>query len=440
MFLEPALAGFLCISRGFMFFDHVKIEVFAGNGGDGHTSFRREKYIPDGGPDGGDGGNGGSVVLEATSSKNTLADFRFRKHFKAGHGKPGGRQKMHGASAPDLVIPVPCGTLVLDATTDELLADLVKEGDRVVVAKGGKGGIGNVHFKTSTRQAPKFARAGVLGEIKQIKLELKLVADVGLIGLPNAGKSTLLSVLTKAKPKIADYPFTTIEPQLGVVSYDYKTFVLADIPGLIEGAADGVGLGHDFLRHIERNKMFIHVVDLSAGDVEHVLNDIKLIEAELRAYDDNLLERPRYLALNKYELVEPQFIEKLECELKSQGYEQVFVISAAMRKGTTELVSKVIEIIASLPEPVFKIEQSEFKEFKFEPKQLFQVKRENHYFLVYGEWIERVVRSINLEDPESFHYFQRLLVKQQVIKQLKDIGLKEGDLVKIGNLEFEWKD
>ncbi len=423
-----------------MFFDHVKIEVFAGNGGDGHVSFRREKYIPDGGPDGGDGGNGGSVYLVASSRKNTLIDFRFKKHFKAKPGKPGGRQKMTGASGDDLLIEVPLGTLVFDAETDAILADLVVEGERVCVAKGGKGGLGNVHFKSSVRQAPKFGRAGELGETRTIKLELKLVADIGLIGLPNAGKSTLLSVISKAKPKIANYPFTTLEPQLGVMYFDHRSVMVADIPGLIEGAAEGVGLGHDFLRHIERNRMFLHLVDITSGDAEYIINDLKLIEAELRAYNPQLLERRRIVVLNKIDTLLAEQVSQITEAVKNIGYDEVFAISAAARQGVDDLVKYVFSFIEDLPVPEFKPQAQEYQEFKYEKSELYQVKRENHYYRISGEWIERVMRSINLDDIESFHYFQRLLKRHGIDQMLKDKGLQEHDLVRIGDLEFEWID
>lgn len=423
-----------------MFFDHVKIEVFAGNGGDGHVSFRREKYIPDGGPDGGDGGNGGSVYLVASSRKNTLIDFRFKKHFKATAGKPGGRQKMTGASGEDLYIEVPLGTLVFDAETDSLLADLIQEEDRILVAKGGKGGLGNVHFKSSVRQAPKFGRAGELGQTRTLKLELKLVADIGLIGLPNAGKSTLLSVISKAKPKIADYPFTTIEPQLGVMYFDHRSVMVADIPGLIEGAAEGVGLGHDFLRHIERNRMFLQLVDISSGDSEVIVNDLKLIEAELRAYNAELLERKRLIVLNKADTLPTDVIEQVVQTVKAAGYSEVFTISAAARQGVDDLIKYIFSFVDDLPIPEFKPQAETFREFKYEKPELYSVKRENHYYRISGEWIERVMRSINLEDIESFHYFQRLLTRHGIDRELKELGLQANDLVRIGDLEFEWID
>src|SRR5881398_1211662 len=326
-----------------MFYDHTKIYVKAGDGGNGSRHFRREKFAPLGGPDGGDGGRGGSVYLEATTNLNTLIDYRYRHHFKAGAGEPGIRQKMHGAKGEDIILPVPRGTIIRDAETHELIADLVEEGQRVMVARGGRGGLGNVHFATATHQAPREAQNGEHGEERWLLLELRLIADVGLIGYPNAGKSTLLSVVTAAQPKIADYPFTTLSPNLGVVSVgqpgsgDEFGFVLADIPGLIEGAAQGVGLGHEFLRHIQRTRLLLHMLD-GASIERDPWQDFLAINQELREYDEQLASRPQIVVLNKIDLPEAQ--ERwpaLQAQAEKAGY-PVFPISAASHQGTDELM------------------------------------------------------------------------------------------------------
>src|SRR6266699_1647916 len=326
-----------------MFYDHTKIFVKAGDGGNGSRHFRREKFAPLGGPDGGDGGRGGSVYLEATTNLNTLIDYRYRQHFKAGAGGPGLRQKMHGAKGEDIILPVPRGTIIRDAETNELIADLVEDGQRVMVARGGRGGLGNVHFATSTHQAPQEAQKGEPGEERWLLLELQLIADVGLVGYPNAGKSTLLSVVTAAQPKIADYPFTTLSPNLGVVSVgqpgsgDEFGFVLADIPGLIEGAAQGVGLGHEFLRHVQRTRLLLHILD-GASIERDPWQDFENINKELREYDEHLAARPQIVVLNKMDIPEAQERwPELKEQAEAAGY-TVFAISAAAQQGTNELM------------------------------------------------------------------------------------------------------
>src|SRR5579859_4154431 len=326
-----------------MFYDHTKIFVKAGNGGNGSIHFRREKFAPFGGPDGGDGGKGGSVYVEATSDLNTLVDYRYRQHFKATPGEPGARQKMHGAAGEDITLKVPCGTVIRDADSGELIADLVDAGQNVMVARGGRGGLGNVHFATATHQAPREAQNGEPGEERWLLLELRLIADVGLVGYPNAGKSTLLSVVTAAHPKIADYPFTTLTPNLGVVavgqvaSGDEYSFVLADIPGLIEGAAQGVGLGHEFLRHVCRTRLLIHMLD-GASFERDPWQDFQSINAELREYDEQLALRPQIVVLNKMDLPEAQERSPaLKAKAKAAGY-PVFAIAAVAHQGTEELM------------------------------------------------------------------------------------------------------
>src|SRR5947209_5742180 len=326
-----------------MFYDHTKIYVKAGDGGNGSIHFRREKYVPFGGPDGGDGGRGGSVYMEATSNLNTLIDYRYRQHFKAGQGGAGARQKMHGAKGEDIVLTVPCGTVVRDADTHEIVADLVEDGQRVMLARGGRGGLGNVHFATATRQAPRESQNGEPGEEHWLLLELRLIADIGLVGYPNAGKSTLLSVVSAAQPKIADYPFTTLSPNLGVVavgqpgSGDEFSFVLADIPGLIEGAAQGIGLGHEFLRHVQRTRLLIHMLD-GASFERDAWQDFKNVNKELREYDERLAQRPQIVVLNKIDLPEAQ--ERwpaLKARAEAAGY-PVFAISATTHQGTDALM------------------------------------------------------------------------------------------------------
>src|SRR6266480_4919590 len=326
-----------------MFYDQTKIYVKAGDGGDGSIHFRREKFVPYGGPDGGDGGRGGSIYMEANARLNTLIDFRYRQHFKASSGEAGARQKKHGSKGEDLLLHVPCGTVIRDAETKELVADLVEDGQRIMIARGGRGGLGNVHFATATRQAPREAQKGEPGEERWLLLELQLIADVGLVGYPNAGKSTLLSVVTAATPKIAEYPFTTLSPNLGVVSVgqpgsgDEFGFVLADIPGLIEGAAQGVGLGHEFLRHIQRTRLLLHILD-GASIERDPWQDFMTINQELREYDEHLAERPQIVVLNKMDLPEAQ--ERwptLKKQAQAAGY-PVFAISAAAHEGTDELM------------------------------------------------------------------------------------------------------
>ena len=325
-----------------MFYDHTKIFVKAGDGGNGSRHFRREKFAPLGGPDGGDGGRGGSVYLEATTNLNTLIDYRYRQHFKAGAGGPGLRQKMHGAKGEDIILPVPRGTIIRDAETNELIADLVEEGQRVMVARGGRGGLGNVHFATSTHQAPQEAQKGEPGEERWIQLELRLIADVGLVGFPNAGKSTFISTVSAAKPKIADYPFTTLEPNLGVVDLgDFRTIVIADIPGLIEGAHEGHGLGDRFLRHVERTSLLLHLVDVSSASGRDSVSDYEVINRELAAYDAQLGARDQIVVATKIDaLDEPERLQSLK-ERAQQDARQFFAISSVTGQGVRELIQFV---------------------------------------------------------------------------------------------------
>ncbi|NLJ94505.1 MAG: GTPase ObgE [Clostridiaceae bacterium] len=423
-----------------MFFDHVTIEVKAGDGGDGAVSFRREKFVPEGGPDGGDGGKGGDVILRVSERANTLQQYRYQRKFTANSGEKGLGKLCSGKSAENLYLEVPAGTLIYDAETNELIADLAKENQELLIAKGGQGGLGNNHFKTSTRQAPRFARAGAKGEERTLRLELKLIADVGLIGFPNVGKSTLLSVVTAAKPKIANYPFTTLAPQLGVVNYDTVSFVMADMPGLIEGASEGVGLGHDFLRHIERTRMFIQVLDPSFSDFESTMEQFNLIEVELSKYQMDLVDRPRIVAINKIDIADAELVAQVKSELEAKGFE-VFLISAVSKKNVAKLIAKTAEYISELPEvEIFEPEKQIQAATDKREENDFSIELSGDYFEVKSEYWERVIRSINFDDYDSFHYFQRLIKRKGLEKALYDAGLEDGDWVKIGKMEFQWLD
>ncbi len=433
-----------------MFFDHVKINVKAGDGGNGSAHFRREKFVPLGGPDGGDGGRGGSVYLEATSSTNTLIDYRYRSHFTAGAGGPGARQKMHGAKGEDIVLKVPCGTIVRDAESSELIVDLVEDGQRIMAARGGRGGLGNTHFATPTNQAPREAQKGEPGEERWITLELRLIADVGLVGYPNAGKSTLLSVVTAAQPKIADYPFTTLTPNLGVVavgqlgSRGEASFVLADIPGLIEGAAEGVGLGHEFLRHVQRTRLLIHMIDGAAIDRDP-WQDFQTINNELRSYDEQLATRPQIVVFNKMDLPDAQEQwPEFKARMAVAGY-PVFAISAAAHQGTEELMqytarnlkdireeeatrAATIPIDGAMSGPVLRPQ----------PVDAFTVIKEGGAFVVRGRRVERAVNMTDLESEQGMARLQVTMEKMGVTKALEEAGVKVGDLVRFGKIELLW--
>jgi GTP-binding protein len=418
-----------------MFFDEAKIDVKAGDGGAGMSHFRREKYVPRGGPDGGDGGKGGDVILVARPSINTLVAFSRKRHFVAGNGERGGSSNKTGASAPDLRIEVPCGTVVRDAETHGILADLTQPGQEVIVARGGRGGRGNAQFATSTNQAPRLAEKGEPGAARHVYLELKLIADVGIVGAPNAGKSTLLSVVSNARPKIAPYPFTTLEPNLGVVVVGDRDMVLADIPGLVEGAHRGVGLGHAFLRHVQRTRVLIHLLD---GAAENPLADFNQINAELALFDEKLAQKPQIVALNKMDLPEAQ--ERwptVRAALRERGYE-VTNISAATQTGTQDLINRVAAILAELPAeapaveelPVYSLGQDEMA---------FTVSREDDgSFRVRGERIERAAAMTYWELDESAARFQRILAALGITEALESAGVKPGDTVYIGDFELEW--
>lgn len=422
-----------------MFIDRAKIHIKAGNGGNGKVSFHREKYVAAGGPDGGDGGKGGDVILVVDEGLRTLIDFKYKRKYFAEPGENGGSANCSGKGGKDLVIKVPPGTLVRDEETGRILADMIKPDQRVVIAKGGKGGAGNQHFATSTRQVPSFARAGNLGEEFHVELELKTIADVGLVGFPNAGKSTILSMVSAANPKIADYPFTTLEPNLGVVSLDQgSSFVLADIPGLIEGASEGVGLGHDFLRHVERTRLLLHVVDVAAVDGRDPVSDFETINAELKQYNPKLAERPQIVAANKVDLPQGQEnLENFRKVVEEKGY-RVFPISAATNSGVKELMQQVASMLAELPEISMTVDEGKEVVYTAGEEEPFTIRREGKTYIVEGNWIRKVVGSTNFEIFESIQYFQRSLKTKGVIDALEKLGISEGDTVKIYDVEFEY--
>jgi len=416
--------------------DLVKITVKAGKGGNGFVSFRREKYVAAGGPDGGDGGKGGDVYFIVDQDVNTLADFRYKKKFVAEDGQKGDGGNRYGKSGASLYIKVPAGTVVRDMETGRTIADLVNVGEKCLIAKGGRGGRGNAKFATSTRQVPKFAEEGEEGESFSLMLELKLLADVGLVGFPNVGKSTILSIMTAAKPKIGNYQFTTLVPNLGVVKLENGAdFVLADIPGLIEGAHTGSGLGHEFLRHIERTKLIIHVVDCSQSEGRDAVKDFKIINAELELHNPKLAKRPQIVVANKMDIpgAEENF-ERLKKVTDKLGYE-LFSVSAATNQGLKEVFYRVSNMLKDIPaeEKEEIIEEVEIKDM---PE--FEIVFKNNMYIISGKIIEKVMRNINFDDYESVQYFQRFLDMKGINKQLERMGINEGDTVRIGEVEFEY--
>lgn len=417
------------------FIDEAAITVAAGNGGDGLVAWRREKYIPKGGPAGGDGGHGGSVYLEATPELSTLVEFRYKRQFAADSGKPGGTSNKSGRSGEDLLIPVPVGTIVYRKAEDEdeaFLADLQTAGERVLVAKGGRGGLGNQHFATSTRQAPRFAEKGEPGQRYAVRLELRLLADCGIVGLPNAGKSTLLSVVSAARPKIADYPFTTLEPQLGVVRVsDEESFVMVDVPGLIEGAHLGAGLGDQFLRHVERTRVLVHLLD-GAKPLDELLRDKTIIEDELAAWNPQLPGKPTLLVVSKIDL--PDARERLE-EVRAQ-FPQVRGISSATGEGVRELVYAAWTAIQNAPVP--EIVTPEPAKIHLRPSEPFVIHKEDETFVITGERVERLAAMTNFDSDEGLARFEQILAKMGVDKKLRELGAVEGDTVRIGPYEFTY--
>ncbi len=424
-----------------MFTDKAKIYIKAGNGGNGAIAFHREKYVAAGGPDGGDGGKGGNVVFRVDPGMSTLMDFRYKRKYCAENGTDGSGKRCNGKNGNDIIISVPQGTIVRDAESNRILADLSELDIDVILAKGGNGGWGNAHFATPTRQTPNFAKNGQKGNEREIVLELKLLADVGLVGFPNVGKSTILSKTTKADPKIANYHFTTLEPNLGVVELaEHMGFVLADIPGIIEGASEGVGLGHDFLRHIERTRLLIHVVDVSSIEGRNPIEDFDTINSELSKYNMELEERPQIVAANKTDIIQDAEVYEDFCrEIKKRGY-PLFEISAATGKGVTELMKYAYTELMKLPPvKIFEPEMDIDDGFETDTTtQGFEITMDNGVYVISGSWIEAVGGSVNFSDEESLQFFQRSLKNHGVIDALIDMGIKEGETVRIGDLEFDF--
>lgn len=422
-----------------MFVDYTKIIIKSGDGGNGAKTFRREKYVAAGGPDGGDGGKGGDIYFEVDPDTNTLIDFRYNKKFKAEDGKNGSGGNCYGKSGDDLCIGVPKGTVVKDALTGKVIVDLSQDGQKELVLKGGKGGKGNSHFATSTRQAPNFAQEGEKGQEKEIILELKLLADVGLLGYPNVGKSTILSMVTSAKPKIANYEFTTINPNLGVVKTEYgESFVIADIPGIIEGASEGVGLGLRFLRHIERTRILLHIIDVSGASGRNPVQDYYTINEELKKYSEKLSKKPQILVANKIDAMQDE-TEYNELEkLAEENNLELFKISAATGQGLKELLNRVAEKLKELPkEELVETEERVVYTLK-EDKNEFDVRIEDGVYVVDGPAIEKLLGRVNMEDNESLYYFQKSIKALGVEDRLKQMGIQEGDTVKFIIWEFEW--
>ena len=424
------------------FIDRSKISVRAGDGGNGKSSFRREKFVPKGGPDGGDGGKGGDVVLEVDENVNTLLNFRYNRKFTAGNGGSGDVKKQFGRGAEDCVIKVPQGTLVKDAETGEILADLTELGQRAIVAKGGRGGRGNAKFKSASRRAPTFAEFGEPGESRELLLELKLLADIGLVGYPSVGKSSLIAAVSSARPEIADYHFTTLVPVLGVVSLGYeKSFVMADIPGLIEGAADGVGLGHDFLRHIERTKLILHIVDAAAVDGRNPVEDFEKINVELKRYSEKLSKRPQILVANKIDL--PQAAENLPAleKLAAQEGIKFFAISAAAHENLDALINFVGNQLEELGKVVEPIEEAvKIFDVDKEDDPVIIERNDAAEFIIRNKNLEKIVAMTNFDNSEGLRRFQFIWRMKNIDALLKARGIKEGMSVHIGGLEFEWRE
>lgn len=424
-----------------MFIDIAKISLKAGKGGNGCVAFRREKYEPMGGPAGGDGGDGGSIILEADEGLRTLMDFRYKRHYQAENGEDGRNKKQFGSDGKDLVLRVPTGTLVKDEESGIVLADLKENGQRYVCARGGRGGKGNTKFKNSIRRTPRFAEPGTKGQEKEILLELKLIADVGLIGFPNVGKSTILASVTSAKPKIANYHFTTLKPNLGVVSIgEGHSYVLADIPGLIEGASEGAGLGHEFLRHVERTRLLLHVIDASGQENRDPVEDFYKINEELKQYSEKLPKKKQIIVLNKMDL--PQAQENLERIKKELGKDhEIYQVSAATGQGLDDIKKVAYERLLQIEEEI-KFVDEELVESYYDKKErdTIIVTKEEDYFLAEGDFLERLVYSTNFDDFESFSNFQKVLIDKGVIEKLRELGAKEGDLISVCGVEFDFVD
>ena len=417
-----------------MFIDKAKIYIKSGNGGNGCTSFYTEKYVPDGGPDGGDGGKGGDVIFTVDERLNSLTDFRYEQHFRAANGENGSSRFCHGKNAPDLVVKVPRGTIIRDAETGKIIADMYEEKATVTVLKGGYGGKGNARFKSSRRKAPRFSQTGEVTDEHAVTLELKTIADVGLVGYPNVGKSTLLSVISSAKPKIANYHFTTLSPNLGVVKRYDGAFVVADIPGLIEGAGDGVGLGTEFLRHVDRTRLIVHVVDISGSEGRDPVADYRTINAELKKYDKRLASLPQIVALNKADLLMDDEAVK---NFRRHVRKPIYLISGATRQGIDALLDAVYDKLQTLPPA----EKLDYEPFEYERRDTtgFTVTRDDDGgFDVGGGLVEELARNVVLDSYDSFRYFQKKLKETGIIKALRKAGAKDGDTVRVLDIEFEY--
>ena len=423
-----------------MFVDKVRITVIGGRGGDGAVAFHREKYIASGGPDGGDGGHGGSVILRVNDNMTTLLDFRYKRKYQAGTGVSGMGRKMAGKRGEPLVIQVPRGTVVRDAETNQIIVDM-STGEDFVIAKGGRGGWGNAHYATATRQVPRFAKAGRPGEERDVILELKLLADVGLVGFPNVGKSTLLSVTSNARPKIANYHFTTLFPNLGVIYVEEGvSFVMADIPGIIEGAAEGAGLGHDFLRHIDRCRLLVHVVDVSGSEGRDPVEDFDAICAELKDYSADLGSRPMIVAANKVDIMDPESdnLERLRAHVEAAGCE-LYEISAGTTQGTKNLMRTIARKLSTLPPvTIYEPEYVAPVQEAGSPEEL-QIEHSGRVWMITGKWLENLIMDINFEEYESRNYFDQLLRKCGLFQRLEEMGIEDGDTVDIYDFEFEYQ-
>ena len=425
-----------------MFADRAKIFIRSGKGGDGHVSFRRELYVPNGGPDGGDGGRGGDVIFEVDEGLNTLQDFRHKRKYTAKDGEPGGKRRCHGADAEDIILKVPEGTVIKEAESGKVIADMSGDNRRQIILKGGKGGLGNQHYATATMQVPKYAQPGQPSRELWVNLELKVIADVGLVGFPNVGKSTLLSRVTNAQPKIANYHFTTLNPNLGVVDLpDGRGFVMADIPGLIEGASEGVGLGHEFLRHIERTKLMIHVVDAAGTAGRDPVDDIYKINAELEAYNPEIAQRPQVIAANKIDVIYPDGedpLKRLKDEFEPKGI-KVFPISGVTGKGIQELLYYVSDRLKELDQAPVIFEQEYFPEEELIYEDLpYTVEVEEGIYVVEGPKIEKMLGYTNLDSEKGFAFFQKFLKDTGILDELEEAGIQEGDTVRMYGLQFDY--
>ena len=426
-----------------MFADRAKIFIRSGKGGDGHVSFRRERFVPNGGPDGGDGGKGGDVIFEVDEGLTNLSEYRHRAKFTAEPGEQGGKKRCHGANGKNLILKVPAGTIIREAESGKVIADMSGDNKRQVILKGGRGGQGNMHYATATMQVPKYAQPGQAAQELWVNLELKVIADVGLVGFPNVGKSTLLSRVSNAKPKIANYHFTTLNPMQGVVDLgDGSSFIMADIPGLIEGASEGIGLGHEFLRHIERTKILLHVVDAASTEGRDPIDDIYKINEELKNYNEELASRPQIIAANKTDVIyaeDEDPVEKIRAEFEPQGI-RVFPISAVSGKGVKELLSYIWEVLKELPQEPVVFEQEYFpEEYNSNDNLSYTVEQlDEHTFVVEGPKIEKMLGYTNLDSEKGFLFFQNFLKNTGILKDLENAGIQDGDTVRMYGLQFDY--